>query len=42
MNIRSSTRSGAALSHPNICIIHEVDEIEGQTYIAIDQKMGTL
>ncbi|MFC2167114.1 protein kinase, partial [Acidobacteriota bacterium] len=29
-------QAAAALNHPNICIIHEVDEAEDQTYIAME------
>jgi serine/threonine protein kinase len=29
-------RAAAAISHPNICTIHEIDEFEGQTYIAME------
>ncbi len=29
-------QAAAALSHPNICTIHEVDESEGKTYIAME------
>jgi formylglycine-generating enzyme required for sulfatase activity/dienelactone hydrolase/predicted Ser/Thr protein kinase len=33
-------QSAAALSHPNICTIHEVDEVEGQPYIAMEYVRG--
>ena len=29
-------RAAAAISHPNICTIHEIDEHEDQTYIAME------
>jgi len=28
-------QAAAALEHPNICIVHEVDEVDGQTFIAM-------
>jgi eukaryotic-like serine/threonine-protein kinase len=33
-------QAAAALSHPNICIIHEVGESEGQSYIAMEYVEG--
>ena len=33
-------QSAAALSHPNICTIHEVEEVDGQLYIAMEFVSG--
>jgi serine/threonine protein kinase/predicted esterase len=33
-------QAAAALSHPNICTIHEVEESEGKTYIAMEYIDG--
>lgn len=33
-------QAAASLSHPNICTIHEVDESEGKTYIAMEYIEG--
>ena len=33
-------RAAAALQHPNICTVHEVDEAEGQTFIAMAYLEG--
>jgi len=30
----------AALNHPNICTVHEIDEYENQTFIAIERVKG--
>jgi serine/threonine protein kinase/tetratricopeptide (TPR) repeat protein len=33
-------QAAAGLSHPNICTIHEVDEVEGKPYIAMEYVEG--
>jgi serine/threonine protein kinase/formylglycine-generating enzyme required for sulfatase activity len=33
-------QAAAALSHPNICVIHEVEEAGGQSYIAMEYVEG--
>jgi serine/threonine protein kinase len=33
-------QAAAALEHPNICIVHEVDETDGQTFIAMSYIEG--
>ena len=33
-------KSSAALSHPNVCTVHEIDEADGQTFIAMELVEG--
>ena len=33
-------KAAASLSHPNICRVHEIDEVEGRTFIAMEFLEG--
>ncbi len=33
-------KAAAALDHPNICTVHEIDEVEGETFIAMAYLEG--
>jgi two-component system LytT family response regulator len=39
--LRQEARAAAALTHPGICVVHEVDEAEGATFIAMELVKGT-
>ena len=37
---KREAKSTAALSHSNVCTVHEIDDVEGETFIAMDFLKG--
>ncbi|HEY6548432.1 MAG TPA: protein kinase, partial [Vicinamibacteria bacterium] len=39
--LRQEAEAAAALAHPGICVVHEIDEADGATFIVMELVKGT-